>query len=93
MEWNNWEWEVMLMASPDTRIGRGIIFSSSLSGDHILRNVQRDVARREGYAIIEDDAPSTTDKKPRLNLPEKPTDPILRRVQNLVRDRELKGHG
>ena len=81
------------MASPDTRIGRGIIFSSSLSGDHILRNVQRDVARREGYAIIEDDAPSTTDKKPRLNLPEKPTDPILRRVQKLVRDRGLKAHG
>ena len=83
----------MLMASPDTRPGRGVIFSSSLSRDHILRGVQIGVARKEGRVVIMDDAPSTVDRRPRLNLPEKPTDPILRRVQQQVRDRKLEGHG
>ena len=81
------------MASPDTKPGRGVLFSSSLSGDRILRNVQRDVARREGYAIIEDDAPLLSDGRPRLNFLPRVTDPILGKVWKAVaREERQKSH-
>ena len=60
----------MLMASHEKRAGKAIL-SSSLSGDRILRRVQIEVARREGRAVIVDDAPASPYKGPKLNLPKK----------------------